>query len=78
MNPSLVKQKIAAVARDDPEIAPKTAQLKHVATPSEPGIPVLSAFTPLYALRANPPMAAKDPIRMNSGMQAQVGDAMEK
>ena len=75
---SAIFPKMAVVAMDEPETAPNNAQLKQVAIPREPGTSLLKAFTPLYALRAKPPIAAKEPIRIKRGIQAHVGVAIEK
>ena len=60
-------EKVAAVAIDEPQIAPNAAQAPTVALASAPRKPEKSAFAASNSSRDMPARAATAPIRMKSG-----------
>jgi len=61
-------EKVAAVAIDEPQIAPKSAHEPMVALASAPRTPAKTPFTASNSSLAMLPRAATAPMRMNSGM----------
>ena len=59
---------VAAVASDEPQIAPKAAQPPMVATASPPRRCPSQARAARNSARFSPPLVAKSPISRNSGM----------
>ena len=59
---------IAAVATDEPQIAPKAAEAKTDAIASPPLKPPITAAAKRNSARLMPPCVAKWPIKINSGI----------
>ncbi|OQC05617.1 MAG: hypothetical protein BWX79_02256 [Alphaproteobacteria bacterium ADurb.Bin100] len=59
---------VAAVATEEPQMAPNAAQASTAAMASPPRKPPMTAAANWNSARLMPPCVAKWPIRMNSGM----------